>query len=312
MSRFRFNWLRYTLGVAIALLAFYFLFSRLIRDWRQIPFDTLHFNLLLLILSYAVLFVVHFPLSALGWQLLLAGLGEQIGFRRALAIITITQLGKYAPGKVWFTLGRMSLARSDGVAESKTLTSVVIETGFLLLAAVLLFALALLFLPRGAFPPGVYYSLLAAPFTLFVVYPPILNRLLRFLLPRFKRPVFTLKLSYPRLLAILGIYLLDWFFQGLGCFILINSFYPFPARQLPVLLGGYAISWILGFLFLLAPAGLGIREGIYTFILKLVMPAPVAIISAMVTRVWMSTGELAIALALAPFLRKGGKNGKET
>lgn len=306
------NWLRYTLGTSIVLVSFYFLITRLVRDWRSIPFTELHFNPLLLILSYLILLFIHFPLGAFAWNLLLNGLGEKLSPLRALAILTVTQLGKYAPGKVWFTIGRMSFAARDRVPEAKTLISVVVETGFLLLAAVFLFAIAIIFLPRAVIPRGVYLSFLLAPLTLIVTYPPILNRLLKLLLPIFKQPVFSLRLSYVRLLAILAVYILDWFFQGLGCFVLINSFYPLGIDKLPILLGGYSISWILGFIILIAPAGLGVREGIYTFILKLVMPQPVAIISALITRVWMSTSEVAMALICLPLLRKGGKDGKET
>ncbi len=306
------NLLRYTIGTIIVVLSFYFLITRLIRDWHQIPFNELKFQPLPLILSYLILLLIHFPLSALGWILILEGLGEKLPFFRALTILTVTQLGKYAPGKVWFTLGRMSFARNDGIPEAKTITSVIIETGFLLLAAVFLFALAIVLLPRRVIPPLVYYSFLLAPLTIVVIYPPILNRLLPPLLKLFKQPLFSLQLSYPRLLTILAVYILDWFFQGLGCFILINSFYHLPFASLPVLLGGYSISWILGFIILIAPAGLGIREGIYTFILKLVMSQPVAIISALLTRIWVTTSEAVMALLLMPLLSKGGKNGKET
>jgi uncharacterized membrane protein YbhN (UPF0104 family) len=306
--RKKLNWLRYTLGTLIVIVSFYFLISRLVRDWHQIPFRELHFSPGLLVLSYLILLLCHFPLGAYAWRLILGGLGERLPFFRALAIITVTQLGKYAPGKVWFTLGRMSFARRDGVPEAKSLISVAIETGFLLLAAIFLFAIAVLILPRAVVPGVVLYAFLLAPLTLIVTYPPILNRILKPLLKLFKQPVFELKLSYPRLLLILGVFVLDWIVQGLGCFVLINSFYPLALERLPVLLGGYSLSWILGFIVLVAPAGLGIREGIYTYILKLVMPEPIAIISALITRIWMSTAELAMALSCLPLLRRGIEN----
>ncbi|MEO0070774.1 MAG: lysylphosphatidylglycerol synthase domain-containing protein [candidate division WOR-3 bacterium] len=297
------KWLRYTLGTIVVILSFYFLISRLIRDWRQIPFTQLRFNIWLLFLSYIILFLCHFPLGAIAWKLIIAGLGEKISFIRAMSILTVTQLGKYAPGKVWFTLGRMSFVKQNGVSEAKSLTSVVIETGFLLLAAIFLFAIAIILLPRSVVPKEIYYAFLLAPLTLIITYPPLLNRLLKPLLKLFHQPVFKLNLSYPRLLLILSVYVLDWFFQGLGCFLLINSFYPLPLARLPILLGGYSISWILGFIILIAPAGLGVREGIYTYILKLVLPQTIAIISALITRVWMSTAELTMALFFLPVLR---------
>jgi uncharacterized membrane protein YbhN (UPF0104 family) len=141
-----------------------------------------------------------------------------------------------------------------------------------------------------------------------VVYPPVLNRILHFALVRLKRPVFELRMSYPRILRILGIYFIDWTIQGLGCFLLINAFYPLPLSRLPMLLGGYAVSWMLGFLVLVAPAGLGVREGIYTVVLRSVMPEPVAIISALVTRVWMTCSELLMAGICLPVIARRRKN----
>ncbi len=306
-----YKWLRYTLGALVVLLAFYFLITRLIRDWKGIPFHQLRFNPYLLILSYLILLFFNFPLGALAWRLILAGMGEKIPFRRAFAIINVTQLGKYLPGKVWFTLGRMSLAKRNGIPEIKTLTSVVIETGFLLLSAIFLFSITVLLLPRSVVPRITYYSFLFAPLTLIITYPPLLNRILKPLLIAFKQPVFTINIPYPRLLLIFLVYLLHWSFQGTGCFILINSFYPLHITKLPLFLGGYSISWILGFIILVAPAGLGVREGIYSFILKLVMPGGIAIISSLITRVWLTTAEVVLALILLPFLGKGGKDGKE-
>jgi uncharacterized membrane protein YbhN (UPF0104 family) len=309
MASDRLRWLRFTLGTVIVVAAFYFLVTRLVRDWHQIPFRELHFNVLYLVVSYLILLCFHFPLGGLSWRLILRGLGEDLPTIRCMAIMTVTQLGKYAPGKVWFTLGRMTLAKREGIPEDKSLVSVAVEIGFALLAAILLFAVAVMALPRSLVPRQVYWLFALVPLCLLVVAPPILNRLLRFLLPRLKRPVFELRLSYPQLLALLGLYVLDWTVQGIGCFVLIRSFYPaLPLSSLPILLGGYSISWILGFIVLIAPAGLGVREGIYTLILRLALPKGLDIISALLTRVWMTTSELLMALFCLPLLRSKRRN----
>jgi uncharacterized membrane protein YbhN (UPF0104 family) len=130
-----------------------------------------------------------------------------------------------------------------------------------------------------------------------------MNRLLGAALKWLKRPRIELRLGYGQLLAILGICLLDWVAQGIGSFVLIGSFCPLSISQLPVLLGGYAISWMTGFRVLVSPAGLGVREGVFTLILKTVVPEPLAIIAALVTRVWMTLGELTAALVGFAYLR---------
>ncbi len=306
------RWLRLTLGAVIVIAAFCFLVGRLIRDWNQVPFHQLRFSPIHLVASFAILFGLHFPLGAYAWKVILRGFDEHISTFKSLTIITVTQIGKYIPGKVWFTLGRMSLAKKEGIPQAKTLMSVLVEAGFALLAAILLFGIAILFAPRSSVPGPVYLLFIAAPLCLVVIYPPILNRVLRFALRKLKQPVFELKLSYLRMLYILLLYTLGWFMQGIGCFILINSFYPLALGKLPVLLGGYSISWILGFLTLIAPAGLGIREGIFTFILRMIIPEPVAIIAALLTRVWITVAEAAISLASLLYISIVRKHAQKT
>lgn len=306
------RWLKYTVGTLVITIAFYFLFSRLIRDWRQIPLSQLRFSPLLLCLSFVILVGTHLPLAGSAWGLILAALGDRIPLGRSIAVMSVTQLGKYIPGKLWFTLGRMSLLKQDGVSEAKTMVSVVIEIVLALLAALVLLGISVLMVPRAVVPVPVYALFLLVPACVVAVYPPILNRLLRLVLSRLKRPVFELRLSYWRLLLITGMYFADWTLQGVGSYVLLNSFYPLPVSKLPVMLGGYAISWMIGFLILIAPAGLGVREGIFTLILRMVMPEPVAIISTLLTRIWMSVSEAAVALVCLPLLRRGRKNAKET
>ena len=306
------RWLRLTLGVIITVASLYFLVNRLLRDWHQIPWNDIHFRPVLLIGSFLFLLAFHLPLNGLGWKLILQALDAPITLIRAIAITAVAQIGKYAPGKVWFTLGRMSMAKQDGIPESKTMVSVLIEIGFALLAAVALLGFAVLLIPRSVVPRSVYLLFLLAPVTLVCIYPPVLNRILRFFLLRLKRPVFELRMSYWQILRTVGVYFIDWTLQGTACFILISSFYPLPLARLPVLIGGYAMSWMLGFLVLIAPAGLGVREGVYTVILQTVVPAPIAIISALVTRVWMAISELVMAGLCLPLVTRRRKHAQET
>lgn len=289
------RWLRLTLGLAIVLASLFFLLTRLVRDWHQIPFDRLDFSPAYLAISFGMLLLVHFPIYGWLWQAILKTLDAPISIWKAAAITTVSCIGKYAPGKVWFTLGRMSLAKQDGVPEAKSLLSVVMEIAITLLGGLILLGAAILLIPRTQVPSGVYYFFLVVPLCLVVLYPPVMNWFLRIGLKLLRLPTFEWRLTPGGLLKLLCICLLDWLAQGAGSFLLIRSFYPLTLSQLPIMMGGYAISWMIGFLVLITPAGLGVREGIYTLILKTVMPEPVAIISAMVTRVWVTVGEIVAA-----------------
>jgi len=303
IRRRRLSWLKVTLGSIVVLASFYFLASRLVRDSHDVPFARLHFSPAQLAAAFAILLFLHFPLYGWLWRTILSTLGTSIRTSTATAITAVSAIGKYAPGKVWFTLGRMSLVKQEGVKEDTVLVSVALEIAFTLLAGLMLLGSAVALVPRGQVPGPVYLLFLLAPLCLLVLYPPVMNRLLSVGLKWLRRPPIKLQLTYGRLLAILGICLLDWTAQGFGSFVLIGSFCPLSIRQLPVLLGGYAISWMTGFLVLISPAGLGVREGVFTLILKTVVPEPLAIVAALVTRVWMTLGEFTAALVGFTYLR---------
>ncbi len=297
------RWLRLTLGLVLVAASLYFLGSRLIRDWHEIPFDRLHFSAGWLALSFAVLLIVHFPVYGWLWAAILRTLGARVPVLRATAVTTVSALGKYAPGKVWFTLGRMALVRDYGVSEAKCLVSVVLEIIITLLGGIILLGLAVLLVPAAQVPRPVFYLFLLTPLCLVLLVPRVMNRLLAVGLRWFRQPAFELRLPFASLLGLVGICLLDWLVQGLGSYLLLRSFYPLSISSLPTLLGGYAISWMVGFLVLVVPAGLGVRESIYTVVLKMAIPGPLAVIAALVTRVWQTLGELAAALVGLVLLR---------
>ncbi|MFO7637974.1 MAG: lysylphosphatidylglycerol synthase transmembrane domain-containing protein [bacterium] len=302
-SRFP-GWLKVTLGLAIAAGAMYFLVGRLVRDWGKVPWDELRFNYPLLAAAFAVVLFIYLPLFAINWRILLRTMGERLSLRDSLSILCVSQMGKYVPGKVWFALGRIYLAQRLGIPGAKTAVSMLMETGFALLSAILLFSLSLLLLPAGTVPGRTWLALLLIPPCLVAICPPVLSRLINWLLARLKRPQVEIRLGFGRVLAVLGLYLLIWLAQGMGFYLLISSFYPLGIEQLPLVVGGYALAWILGFLSLVTPAGLGVREGILTFALRFAMPEPVAIIAALLGRVWITLAEVLAAAVLAPLLRR--------
>ena len=284
---------------------FYFLGDRLAHDWHKIPWQEIRLSIPLLISAFLVMFA-WMAVYGLTWKVLLKGLGERISLYNSVSVLAVSQVGKYIPGKLWFTVGRMYLAKKLGISEAKTAVSTAMELALSLLGAVILFGFAVALIPQGIVPSRVYLAFLLIPFCIVAVYPPILNRVTGFILKRLHQPVFEVRMTFVRLLAVLGLFVLMWVIEGLGCYILIRSFYPIELSRLPMVAGAFALSWILGFIVLISPAGLGVREGIFTFALRLVMPEPVAIIAALLSRVWITVTEglLALIFTLLPRLGK--------
>src|SRR4030095_14078882 len=53
-----------------------------------------------------------------------------------------------------------------------------------------------------------------------------------------------------------------WAVTGVAFATLVASLYPLAATDVPVVVAAYAAAYAVGFLALLTPAGLGVREGI--------------------------------------------------
>jgi uncharacterized membrane protein YbhN (UPF0104 family) len=75
------------------------------------------------------------------------------------------------------------------------------------------------------------------------------------------------------------------------------------------IIGAYSISWILGFLVLISPGGLGVREGLLAFFLKFAIPTPIATLMALISRIWITIGE--VLFLVLSLIKKEEKSGKK-
>lgn len=95
-------------------------------------------------------------------------------------------------------------------------------------------------------------------------------------------------------LCLLGAYLWLWVFLGTAFFLFIKSFYPVVPSQLLVATGTYAVAWSIGFLSVITPSGLGVREGILSLLLTSVLPPATATLVALLSRLWTLSAELIV------------------
>ncbi|MCG9132147.1 flippase-like domain-containing protein [Candidatus Poribacteria bacterium] len=90
-------------------------------------------------------------------------------------------------------------------------------------------------------------------------------------------------------------HLLLWICQGVAFFLFVQSFASVQWADAGVLTACFAFAWIIGFLSFLTPGGLGIREGLLGLLLANYMPAPQAVLVALLCRVWMLSAEIVLA-----------------
>ncbi len=228
--------------------------------------------------------------------------GEDPGFFPAARIVFSANLGRYLPGKVWQVAGFALLARRAAIPMAIGTAAALLIQGFLLLAAAVAGAPALATLLGGfgeTTPAGTLLGPVGALLVLALLLTarPVLSHLLSFgfritRVPRESAP--TLRKGFG--LRWLSLHLLIWMGHGLA-FALFVAGLGLPVTSAAVV-PAFAGAYLLGYLALFAPAGIGVREGFLIAFLRPELGAA-AVSVALLARIWMTVVELVPAGALA-------------
>jgi hypothetical protein len=231
--------------------------------------------------------------SALVWRSLLADLGTSLALRPALHVFFLGQLGKYIPGNVFAIAAQMDLGRSHGAPRSRVGAASLLFMGVLVAVGLLVAAVALPLTSPQALRDFAWVLLLL-PLGLVALAPPVLTRVVAVLLRLLRREPLDRPLSGRGVGAAVGWALAMWTAYGVHLWLLVRpQDTDGGARLLLLSLGGYALAWTAGFLFVIAPAGAGVRELALVAALAPVLDAPAALAVAVLSRVLMTLGDLA-------------------
>jgi hypothetical protein len=233
--------------------------------------------------------------SAQVWRSLLTDLGSRLPLRTALHVFFLGQLGKYLPGSVFAVAAQMELGRDQGVSRSRVGTASLLFMGVLVATGLLVSAVALPLTSPDAL--GRYFwVLLVLPVGLVCLAPPVLSRIVAVGLRVLRRDPLARPLSWRGLGAAVGWSLAMWVAYGVHVLLLVlpqRDELSGGAASLPLLaLGGYALAWTVGFLFLLAPAGAVLREAVLVLAFAPLLDKPAATAVAVVSRGVMTLGDL--------------------
>lgn len=210
-------------------------------------------------LGTAVAFAANLML-ALGWAATVRHFDPgAIGLSRAVALYAWTQMGKYLPGNVFHFVGRYGLGRSAGVSHQALAAATVIEPlGLAGLAAIV----ALPFLGGWLAAHGQSAAILAVAALAAVGVAVML--VIRFKKVRAaSRRAMESALSFLRRrgMGVAGLYAGFFLLNGYLVWRLLD-FYGTgtPAAGIWSVVSANAFAWVLGYVTIGAPAGVGIRE----------------------------------------------------
>jgi hypothetical protein len=260
-----------------------------------------------------VCILVALQFSMASWHAVLAGLGSPLPTAGARRIFFVGQLGKYLPGSVWPVVVQMDLGRSYGVPASRMAVSFVVSLGVSVLTGSLVGAPALWWLGDDLAWLRLPAVVLAGLGLAILARPGLLNRLLATMLRLLRRPPLAGEISSRALLRSGACLLGAWLMFGASVWLLAMDVGGDPLMSLRVAIPGYALSFTAGLLFILAPAGVGVRDALLVVVLAPVIGLASATAVAVVARLLATVADVAAAgWGIASRKNAAGKDGRHS
>ncbi len=251
------------------------------------------------------LVLVNYALLIQAWRVLLLGWGGSLGFWESARIWTISNLGKYLPGKVWVIGSAAVMVQARGIAAAAAVGASVlgqlinILAGFVVLAAT---GAGVLRVPTA----GVVAIAILGVAVLLA--PPVLPWLGRLAARFARRDIVIPRMPHSAIWIAAVISVASWLLYGVAFRLLTLGVLSSAPGAPGLYVAIYTSSYLAGFLALIAPGGVGVREVVMAGALKGAgFGTGEAILLVVASRIWLTVLELlpaALFLIVRPLRRE--------
>ncbi len=280
-------------------ISFLFLILFLYK-FNYLEIKTENINIFYLIISLLFLWA-GFYLSTLSWWYILKKHNINISKRTALVSHGLSVFAKYIPGKVWVILGRAAKASGNNYSVKK-LSYISLKEQMLYIWLGLLISAAPLFVYRGfdVFSAGILIIFILISFINFS--DKFRISAVRVLKKIFKKEIDIPQISLKKNLKVLFYISFYWTAWIAAFYFLSKSVYPQSTVETGFI---FPLGVTVGLLAVIAPGGIGVREGIMvTFMVLADIPVETATAISVISRLWFVSGELFIFLLALGYNKK--------
>lgn len=282
----RARWVRISFAVATLV----FLVVALVTQWRRIGPRLAEISAPTIVLSMTAV-LAGLVATMLAWRSLLADLGSRPRLTTTWQIFFAGQLGKYIPGSVWPVLIQMELAADHGIPRNRSAAASIVQMGLTVATGAMISVAALPFL-YGHASIALLWILVVVVLTTFLLHPRVANPVLNYGLRVMRRAPLEHPLSWRGLLQATAGQSVAWALFAMPVYLVGHDLGDHTRRYLLLSIGAFAVAWVAGFLFVLAPAGAGVRETLLvTLLSSSQLSAGSALAVALISRLLMTVGD---------------------
>lgn len=280
--------------ISIILLSLYFIFTEVQQKSAQLSGSHLNqTESILIMLVCAVCYALNCLFLSYSWYRFLMLVSDQkIKFIHCNYIYSISSLGKYVPGSVFQYANRQMLGKNYNLSQANLLFASYMEAFGLLVSSGLLGIICFLSvqIDHKVF---IFLSIIFSVLLLFILWP--------FFYKSIKTINYIKKLNWPEIpiCTVLPVFLYyAGFFIITGLlliFIISVEKQSINFSDGIMLISIWALAWLAGYVVVLAPAGLGVREAVLIAMLTPMFGYHMAIIVTVIFRISLVIGDVLFA-----------------
>jgi hypothetical protein len=292
-------------GLLLAAVAIAFVARALLRDREEIE-DALGQAQLGWIALGLGLAAVGMTAIALPWRRALRLLGGDLPYGSLVARYYVGEIGKYVPGGVWPILGRGELARRAGVRRAAAYGSVALSLFALYLSATFVVVAGLPVLLSADDRTGPVAVALLLPLGVLSLHPRVLAMAQQVVERAARRSLDLPVPAWRDSIALLARYVPAWLAIGAATWAVARSLDP-GAGLLEV--GAAAVlSWVVGFVLVPVPGGVGVREAAFVAAASSLDPGIAAATAVAARALFVTVDAVGAVLGAIAIRRSGGSD----
>jgi uncharacterized membrane protein/uncharacterized membrane protein YbhN (UPF0104 family)/esterase/lipase len=272
--------LKFFIGWPITIISLFFIFRLILGNYSSIVNPIKQLNLVFLAISIGCFFV-YFLLRSILWQKIIENKGISLNLKETLYVFSISEIKRYVPGNIWSFLSRSYLLEERGLTKKNIFHAIIIEAELIVLSCLILsyFALHAIFV-------NLFFdiSILLIFFSLSALF--IFNKnitIFKNLLSGFSpvNNLYLLLISIP-----------TFFMFGLASYFAMISIININLYYITEYISIFVLSLLVGYLSIITPMGLGVREGVITYGLSRFISSTIAATIAIFARIIFIFSEL--------------------
>ncbi|WP_027660383.1 glycosyltransferase [Salinispora fenicalii] len=247
------------------------------QDWRPVRELAASLDLATVYLALGAAFTINcvgLVFGVLSWRALFADLGARVDPWTASRIFFVGFLVKFVPGRFVALPVLLRLGKAVDVGPVRLASVFMVSWGIVALTGVTV--------GLGAAPAVAgtqtwwLLGLAALPVLALLIRPDLLNLGIRTAARMFRRPAPTFAASRSGLRRAIVTQSLSWIISGHHLWLLAVVAGAPPGRAYLLCVAGFALATVAGLVVMVAPDGIGVREGVLALALATVLPLPLA------------------------------------